>query len=661
MHCISTAILLLWVCESIIVSDSQTAEEGVIDCTVGCACCKNQRCGPIGYFPEGNCYDGCIDGYRSARCYQKCTYNCTKCAADINTCTECFNGYFPGPSSDCTAKCLPGCETCTSNTACTKCKDEYYNANGFTDCRYRYCPKNCVCQQSLCISCKTGYYDISASCSGICRGNCVTCSSRDTCDVCKDGYFNGHQFDIINRPLLTNCTLECRDNCERCSSYNTCLQCKTGRYGPTCQEECSIGCEKNECLIDTGNCNCSPNFSGDKCDQCQIGKHGNLCEKQCSLGCKANVCHKESGECLDGCIVDTIIGKTCNECSTGMYGAFCNKTCPSGCKDGKCERDTGECSLGCIHNFNGIRCEHCIDGKYGESCGLDCPDNCATNICVRDSGDCLQCMRNYSGHKCEDCEQGLYGSTCSDTCPSQCLNDTCSRTVGTCTHGCIENYSGDRCCVQNINCVHCLSNTKCKKCISGYYNELCDELCPHNCVDSCDIETGSCHSCKNNFYGLFCNLSCSSICIDNVCNQGNGKCTRGCNGTADDPVCPQRSDSPEETESVIIIAAVLGSILAVSVVVNIAFVGRVLIKKIHTSRRKPVVQKAEEAFYENTGIAGNYAIEMAGNNETNGNDGTVTEQASLSVCISKKSEYEDIRNVQDSEHEYGHIAPAATN
>ncbi|XP_053378701.1 cell death abnormality protein 1-like [Mercenaria mercenaria] len=376
MDSIYKAILFLWVCECLIVSNSQATEDGGIDCRSDCACCRNQKCGPNGFFEEGNCYDGCIDGYSGARCYEKCTYNCAKCELDNKTkCTECFNGYFLGSSSDCTAKCPKGCETCMSSTTCTKCKDEYYNDNGFTDCRYRYCPQNCECQQNQCVSCKSGYYDTSTSCSGICPGSCMACSSRDTCDVCRDGYFNGHRFDNSSLPLSTNCTHECRDTCKRCSSYNTCLQCKTGRYGSTCQEECSIGCATSECLTDSGNCKCSPNFSGDKCDKCQIGKYGPLCEKQCSLGCKDNVCGKESGDCLDGCIVDTIISKTCNECSTGMYGVLCNKTCPSGCKDGKCKRNTSECSLGCIENFSGKRCEHCINGKYGESCILDCPEN----------------------------------------------------------------------------------------------------------------------------------------------------------------------------------------------------------------------------------------------------------------------------------------------
>ncbi|XP_053378768.1 cell death abnormality protein 1-like [Mercenaria mercenaria] len=155
----------------------------------------------------------------------------------------------------------------------------------------------------------------------------------------------------------------------------------------------------------------------------------------------------------------------------------------------------------------------------------------------------------------------------------------------------------------NCKCSRNFSGDKCDQCQNGRYGTRCEKQCPHNCVNSCDIETGTCVSCKNKFYGLFCNLSCSSICIDNVCNQGNGKCTRGYNGTTDDPVCPIRSDSPEEKQPVT--AAVLGSILAVSVVVNIVLVGRLLLKKIRTSRRKPMIPETGEAFYQNTGNTGN--------------------------------------------------------
>ncbi|XP_060560019.1 cell death abnormality protein 1-like [Ruditapes philippinarum] len=509
--------------------------EGEIDetCKVDCACCIDKKCG-IGQWSSTDCTLGCIDGYRGGRCYLKCRHNCTKCADHVDTCTACYDGYYLGPAKDCTSRCLPGCKTCTSGNTCTSCKEGYNNDNGRNDCSNRYCPEHCYCDNGKCLSCKDGYHDISNLCDSLCPVNCVTCLSNTKCGSCKDGYYNGHQYDNNNLPLLNNCKYKCRDNCSRCTSYNSCSLCKSGLYGANCDNNCSVGCMSNACNILTGYCTCLSNFAGERCDQCKNRKYGNMCDQECPAGCKGHVCKKDSGDCTDGCIEDTIVGGKCDVCLTGWYGEYCNISCSVGCKNQQCEKSNGECSKGCLDNFAGGQCKQCMQGKYGDSCNKECPNNCDDKGCLTESGNCINCNDNFNGEKCDRCRLGFYGSLCSERCPTKCLNNVCERDNGTCSDGCVDNYSGDRCCINNNNCITCLLDTRCKECKKGYFNDQCDKRCPKNCLKSCHIESGFCDGCKENFYGDSCNISCAFTCkiqtttSGSICQQSNGKCLYGC-------------------------------------------------------------------------------------------------------------------------------------
>ncbi|XP_060556646.1 multiple epidermal growth factor-like domains protein 10 [Ruditapes philippinarum] len=630
-------ILLVW-CIWLNVSNNQV--EGVIDenCQVGCACCIDRKCGPGEWFPN-ECTLGCIDGHRSARCYELCTYNCTQCPNYRDECTACYGGYYPGVARDCTSQCLPGCKTCTSGITCTSCKEGYNNDNGRNDCSNRYCPENCNCDNGQCTSCKDGYYDTSNKCNSLCPDNCVTCTSITYCGSCKDGYYKGNQYDNNNPPLRNDCTYKCRDNCLQCSSYNSCLLCKTGLYGSTCDNSCSVGCISNTCDILTGYCHCSLNFVGKRCDKCTTGRFGNLCDQQCPPGCKSNVCDKNSGDCTDGCTIDTIVGDKCSVCSTGWYGHYCNMSCSVGCKNQQCEKNDGDCSYGCLNNFVGGQCNECIPGKYGASCNKGCPNNCDEKGCLKDSGNCISCRVNFDGKNCDKCRHGFYDTLCSERCPINCLNGVCDRDTGTCSDGCLDNYSGDRCCINNNNCITCWSDTRCKQCKSGYFNDKCNKQCHHNCLMSCHIETGLCDGCKGNFYGDSCNLSCASTCMtqttggsicqqsngkclygcedgfhglqcseecsvycnDTLCEQDDGKCTKGCKSKVkNDKICPLTSDLGSSEQSVNTAAISLGTFLAVSVVVNIVFMITFILRKYR--KRVNDTYKTKGPVYENSGI-----------------------------------------------------------
>ncbi|XP_053379930.1 protein draper-like isoform X2 [Mercenaria mercenaria] len=389
----------------------------IAECKINCACCKNQVCGPLGYFEEGNCYHGCIAGYYGARCYQKCTYNCTKCHPD-DTCTSCYDGYHLGANKDCTEKCPTGCLSCKST------------------------------------------------------------------------------------------------------------------------------------------------------------------------------------------------GETCIACLDGMFGEFCNETCPLNCKNKKCDRNSGACSDGCQMHFVGIKCQNCDEGRYGENCEYACPERCSRGVCFNESGNCKGCNGNFEGEKCENCQTGYYGPYCNDKCSKNCFIDICDRNSGLCTHGCKSNYFGDRCCLQNSNCMKCSSNTECNECKSGFYGETC-------------------------------NKTCSSDCVGNLCKKETGVCVLGCHEKCDDHKCGSdvENQKPEDKSQTVII--VMGVIIALLALVVISLTA----SKIVVWRRKSTQRNTEAAIVTFENAISSTNAELRGDKEN----------------MSTRRDhiyYNTKEDNHDSEHEYEYISSA---
>lgn len=464
-------------------------------CNETCNCCIERECHETQGFTNA-CTNGCIDGHRGLRCYELCKYtNCKSCGGNTNSyeCTECKDGYYLGQNKDCLSQCPSNCKTCTSSTYCTQCKEGSYggllDGNGSKTC----CPTNCECNggHGDCVSCKRGYFGTSTSCAKHCPNKCITCESDTLCNVCKNGFYNGYKYDDNKYLQLLNCTYACRDTCTQCQSYNNCLQCIEGKYGSTCQENCSVGCKVGSCRVDSGKCTCSFDFTGDKCMKCANGKYGALCKQACSKYCKDTICDRMSGDCSVGCINENISGNTCNTCIAGMFGELCDITCPKNCKGSGCERFSGICSDGCTQNFNGTHCDMCIHGKYGNNCELKCPANCAVNGCDRHSGTCFDCVEHFQGNTCNECKLGYYSQNCDMPCSHHCTNFSCNRDNGSCTNGCMDGFSGDKCCVMSQNCVECKTKAECKTCAPGYFKKSCNDICQGGCK-SCDILTGEC-------------------------------------------------------------------------------------------------------------------------------------------------------------------------
>ncbi|XP_045163963.2 protein draper-like, partial [Mercenaria mercenaria] len=597
-------------------------------CFGNCNCCKNGRCHFAFGWPNV-CSEGCIDRHRAARCYELCTYNCTSCENDATICTECFEGFHLGPNKDCTSECPTNCRACTSDTMCTVCKDGYFNKEGSTTCPYSVCSANCKCSGNTCKTCINGFYDTGNECNKECLSNCMTCLSRDLCNDCKHGFYNGYEFDNNGRQLSNNCTYKCRESCTKCQTYNNCTQCVKGKYGQKYQNNCSIGCKGRTCHIESGDCSCSLNFDGDKCADCVNGKYGTYCNESCPEHCKNGKCNKTSGYCSEGCITNTIIGATCNTCTVGMHGIVCDKICPTNCKAKTCNRTTGFCSGGCEGNFKGQLCDTCIQGKYGVACDQNCSLKCENALCEKETGKCVSCSGNFEGDSCENCQPGFHGQNCYDRCSTHCYNTTCSINTGVCDYGCTDDYSGDMCCVFGRNCVRCASKNECRECKSGYFDHLCDKSCPVNCIDSCDIHTGVCRDCiinhfgpfcnrtcsencnalgsggtrhctsingsctfgcKNGFYGITCNDTCSELCIDNICKQDSGICVKGCGCTYDDdPVCVLdlgKSALAPDNSTARTTNIVLGTLLALATSALCILLLRKIVRKIRSTDRQ---------------------------------------------------------------------------
>ncbi|XP_060564163.1 multiple epidermal growth factor-like domains protein 10 [Ruditapes philippinarum] len=651
---VTILLSLLFCCKWILAAGGEIDER----CKIECACCKNENCGPDGFFPEGNCYDGCIDGYRGVRCYDKCTFNCPKCDKYANICESCYDGFYLEDTKDCSGVCPSKCVSCTSSIVCTKCKDEFYNDHGSTDCRYRKCPVNCKCEQNICVECQAGYFGPSTTCVETCPSNCNTCQSKDLCQSCKAGYYNGKQLDNPQNPVMYNCVHQCRAECTSCLTFNNCTSCVTGAFGPTCQQQCSTGCEKNVCNIENGNCICKQNFEGVNCTKCIPGRYGDSCEKTCPLYCKNEICDQRSGKCNE-CIRETITGRFCDTCKDGWYGDTCNLSCPTYCRDNTCERYIGSC-YDCTNNFDGIRCEECVFGKYGKKCDLVCPNNCADGICNQGSGYCLSCMNNYYGNECTICKEGFYGVKCDQNCSSNCLYGVCNRLDGECLYGCKANFSGDKCCVNSENCLICDTNTECRQCKVGFYNEICNDECPLNCVkdsEKCDKKTGHCLSgCIAGYFGGDCKASCSRLCTDNVCDQNTGRCSKGCDSLSREIVCLPYTENQTQTENnnnnnnnnptAVIVMGVIIAVLVISLAVSMIFLWRARFSQNNTGGKTISTE----------------------NNIQEGSDGHTTSQKnpvyynvmetdsdSQIAKETENNEYEKITSLHGSEHEYGHI------
>ena len=145
---------------------------------------------------------------------------------------------------DCSA-CPPDCKSCNANQEgqilCNECNDGFYSENGVC----HKCDSTCATcsSKNTCLSCINGYlFDGVSSCKTQCSSDCLTCESDpNKCTSCPSGFFSSG----------TKC-LQCYEGCKTCENneWKGALECTScidgyflefkeiGRQCTKCNQEC---------------------------------------------------------------------------------------------------------------------------------------------------------------------------------------------------------------------------------------------------------------------------------------------------------------------------------------------------------------------------------------------------------------------------------------
>ncbi|XP_039150123.1 protein draper isoform X3 [Drosophila simulans] len=265
--------------------------------------------------------------------------------------------------------------------------------------------------------CCDGYIASAGECVPHCSEPCQhgRCISPEKCK-CDHGY-GGPACDI---------SVHCETNC------------RSGYYGENCDKVCRC-LNNSSCDPDSGNCICSPGWTGADCaEPCPPGFYGMECKERCPEILHGNKsCDHITGEilCRTG-----YIGLTCEHpCPAGLYGPGCKLKC--NCEHGgECNHVTGQCQ--CLPGWTGANCnESCPTDTYGQGCAQRC--RCVHHkVCRKADGMCI-CETGWSGTRCDEvCPEGFYGEHCMNTCECPSANFQCHA-----AHGCVcrSGYTGDNC------------------------------------------------------------------------------------------------------------------------------------------------------------------------------------------------------------------------
>ncbi|KAH0576091.1 Cysteine-rich membrane protein 2 [Spironucleus salmonicida] len=547
-------------CQNCLVGFFKGGDSGTDTCTAcdgKCATCTAlntcQTCKDGNVLINSTCVP-CSTNQMTA-CTCQTAKNCSTCETDTSKCKTCINNFDPSGGTAC-KNCLPAffkqnkdgnetctacsdnCTNCTSESACTACKDGFsLESNQCVSCADENCA-DCALNKNKCKKCVYNMYlNFRTQCQQCLNGdrircdcgtvvNCDTCSTDtpQTCGDCLRGYV------IDKSGSCTICALDfvqigdkcvrCRANyCEKCSADALkCEKCRNN-FAPN-----HVGCEA--CSLDGPECVCQAavhcavcSADGDKCKSCVAGYQ--IDDKETCTNCAIN--YVKIGEKCVKCQVDN-----CDTCSTDA------QTC-----------------VKCKNNFvpNGNKCDACRDN--GPECLCGTAVNCAT--CAPNADKCKSCVGNFDPKAttpCTDCLDGFFKSdvsgksTCT-ACSDKCTNCTSADTCTACQDG--FSVDGNKCVTcEDTNCKICSANKNvCTKCNTGYLtvdgkcerqcyqgqsvcatNQIClttCKTCSENCM-TCEGSIASCTSCAPGFtLDRSSCAACSTGCADctgnkNVCN-----------------------------------------------------------------------------------------------------------------------------------------------
>ncbi|EDR25091.1 protein serine/threonine kinase, putative [Entamoeba dispar SAW760] len=193
-------------------------------------------------------------------------------------------------------------------------------------------------QKDLCLRCKDNYYydELSQSCI-VCNSACLTCSNKDTCFTCTEGYSLINTSCILSSSIIQNCRLLIvgGDKCAVCNShyYRT-----NNGLCQKCLEHCNLCYESDKCNSCDGNYFLLENTTG-----CISFDELTHCKIKTSRGCES---------CEEGYYVSNQYCSSCN--STTEYCQYCSK-------NGVCNSCTNEYVLIDDKCINKAMVDHCIE------------------------------------------------------------------------------------------------------------------------------------------------------------------------------------------------------------------------------------------------------------------------------------------------------------
>ncbi|XP_062612182.1 multiple epidermal growth factor-like domains protein 10 [Saccostrea cucullata] len=121
------------------------------------------------------------------------------------------------------------------------------------------------------------------------------------------------------------------------------------------------------------------------------------------------------------------------------------------------------------------------------------------------------CAETEAAIKVLDCAVGFHGYECNMRCPEHCLNNDCDPIIGHCKK-CLSGYKGEKC--ENL-------------CTDGKFGKDCSQRCSEKCKDrKCHHITGDCMDCPPGLFGTSCLDNCPEFCLDNKCSFKDGLCTQ---------------------------------------------------------------------------------------------------------------------------------------
>ena len=421
------------------------------------------------------CEDGCYKSFDGKTC--TCVEHCTKVedaktAEETGKCATCEGGYYP---NDTGSKCnlIDNCKTASdTDKICTTCEDGCYKS---TDGKTCTCVENCIIatnEENKCTACKTGCYKSDDGSKCTCVENCVTATNEENkCIACEDGCYSDD--------YGSSCT--CINNCKTADPYEKCTECQSGFYLSSDHESCN----------QIEHCSNSNVDNKKTCKTCQEGCYldsDGLCF--CIPGCKA----------LNN-------DNTCTQCNPGWFLDGTSCTIIYGCKANNNDACT-ECNEGC--SLSGTSCiciDHCTQFDDSNNC-IQCEENYALSVsgdscneikilnCVsheKTKNECKKCKNYYvlsdDKRSCEACNDNNDSTKCGVTLPGckEVLFSLENHRIecNVCNDGLEKTTLGDQCTQDGLYiaqnkktiaklseidyCIKYATETKCSKCLTGFY------------------------------------------------------------------------------------------------------------------------------------------------------------------------------------------------